>query len=151
MHNHLGNVLVTVSDKKIGHTTDNTTIDYYNADVVTANDYYPFGMQMRGRTYQPNGSYRYSINGQEKEKELNENITTALYWEYDSRIGRRWNVDPVLKVGESPYSCFSDNPVLRSDPNGDTDSTKNSSGGPGPATSDAHAGTAASRARWTRG
>jgi hypothetical protein len=76
-------------------------------------------MQMPGRKYSNGGSYRYSINGQEKESELNENITTALYWEYDSRIVRRWNVDPVLKVWESPYLCFSGNPILMSDPDGD--------------------------------
>jgi len=51
LSNHLGNVLVTVSDKKIGHTSDGTTIDYYNADVITANDYYPFGQQMPSRKY----------------------------------------------------------------------------------------------------
>jgi len=64
---HLGNVLVTVSDKKIGHTTDGTTIDYYNADMVTANDYYPGGMSLPGRKYQAgSNSYRYGFNGQEK-------------------------------------------------------------------------------------
>jgi hypothetical protein len=63
--------------------------------------------------------YRYSINGQEKETELNENITTAEYWEYDSRIGRRWNVDPKPTVPESPYLCFKGNPILLSDINGD--------------------------------
>jgi RHS repeat-associated protein len=94
------------------------TVDYYNADVVTANDYYPFGMQMPGRKYSNGGSYRYSINGQEKEKELNENITTAQYWEYDSRIGRRWNADPIVKEWESPYATFGNNPVLMTDPLG---------------------------------
>ena len=49
MHNHLGNVLVTVSDKKIGHDARNGTIDYYTADVVTANGSYPGGMSMPGR------------------------------------------------------------------------------------------------------
>jgi hypothetical protein len=114
-------VLVTISDKKIAvaSTTDPNLIAYYNADVVTANDYYPGGMTMPGRKYQQGSAkYRYSINGQEKESELNENITTAEYWEYDSRIGRRWNVDPVLKVGESPYLTFGGNPVMYSDPNG---------------------------------
>jgi hypothetical protein len=44
LSNHLGNVLVTVSDKKIGQDADaDETIDNYTADVVTANDYYPFG------------------------------------------------------------------------------------------------------------
>jgi hypothetical protein len=74
-------------------------------------------MTMPGRKYNATASsgYRYSINGQEKESELNENITTALYWEYDSRIVRRWNVDPVLKVSESPYLCFNGNPIAVSD------------------------------------
>lgn len=140
LSNHLGNVLVTVNDRKLATDdgvyefqcnpgggcqyvlvsgTPDGLIDYYAADISTANDYYPFGMQMPGRKYlQVNSNYRYSINGQEKEAELNENITTALYWEYDSRIGRRWNVDPVVKESESPYLCFTGNPILLSDPLG---------------------------------
>lgn len=74
---------------------------------------------MHGRKYQQGtSSYRYSINGQEKESELNENITTAEYWEYDSRIGRRWNVDPVFKEYESPYAVFGNNPIWNIDPDG---------------------------------
>jgi hypothetical protein len=145
---HRGNVLVVVSDRKLGiddgvyqmqcypcfpgivcppceynHVDFNPDglVDYYVADVVSAADNYSFGMAMPNRTYQP-GQYRYSINGQEKSDEINTNLTTALFWEYDSRVGRRWNVDPVLKDGESPYSTFSNNPVLRTDPNGDSDS-----------------------------
>jgi RHS repeat-associated protein len=88
--------------------------------VVTANDYYPFGSQMPGRKYlQPNSSYRYGFNGQENSDEIGAGLTTAMYWEYDSRIGRRWNVDPVLKVWESPYLCFGGNPILYSDLLGD--------------------------------
>ena len=72
-----------------------------------------------GRKYQAGtASYRYSINGQEKDSELNENITTALYWEYDSRIGRRWDVDPVIKPWESPYATFNNNPITQIDPKG---------------------------------
>ena len=59
LSNHLGNVLVTISDKKNGVDQDNDGhYDYYKADVVTANDYYPFGMQMPGRTFsQANSAY----------------------------------------------------------------------------------------------
>jgi hypothetical protein len=75
---------------------------------------------MPGRKFtRSNSNYRYSINGQEKETELNENITTAEYWEYDSRIVRRWNIDPVRKEYESPYLCFSGNPIVFADPDGD--------------------------------
>jgi len=51
--NHLGNVLATISDKKIGVSlsTDSSLIDHYEADVQTAQDYYPFGMVMPGRMF----------------------------------------------------------------------------------------------------
>ena len=52
--NHLGNVLVTISDRKIAIplSSDTTKIDRYKrADVITANDYYPFGMLMPQRVY----------------------------------------------------------------------------------------------------
>jgi hypothetical protein len=78
-------------------------------------------MNMPGRTFAASAStkYRYSINGQEKDDELNENITTAMYWEYDSRTGRRWNLDPKGNVWESPYLCFGGNPIAMVDINGD--------------------------------
>lgn len=76
---------------------------------------------MSGRKYiSGTSSYRYSINGQEKESELNENITTALFWEYDSRTGRRWNMDPKPNIRVSPYNSFGSNPILNSDSRGDT-------------------------------
>ncbi|MCP9751022.1 RHS repeat protein [Ferruginibacter sp. HRS2-29] len=50
--NHLGNVLATVSDKKTQvPASGNITVDYYTAEVVTATDYYPFGMLMPLRQY----------------------------------------------------------------------------------------------------
>ena len=36
LSNHLGNVLVTISDKKIAYSSNGNTIDYYNADVITS-------------------------------------------------------------------------------------------------------------------
>ena len=74
---------------------------------------------MPGRNFSSE-KYRYSINGQEKTPEIFEGSTTALYWEYDSRTGRRWNVDPVTQESISSYSVFDLNPFLCSDPNGDT-------------------------------
>lgn len=51
--NHLGNVMATISDRKIGVslTADSSLIDHYEADVQTAQDYYPFGMIMPGRLF----------------------------------------------------------------------------------------------------
>lgn len=116
---HRGNVMAVISDRKIQVDANNDGIvDYYVADVVSATDYSTFGAQMPGRTYQSE-NYRYSLNGQEKSDELNPNLTTAMYWEYDSRIGRRWNLDPKPIVGLSDYAVFDNNPILNTDPNGD--------------------------------
>ncbi len=65
--------------------------------------------------------YRFGFNGQEKSEEIEPNTTTAEYWQYDSRIGRRWNLDPVVKPWESSYSVLSNNPIWKLDPNGDDD------------------------------
>ncbi len=78
-------------------------------------------MTMPGRKYsQPNNNYRYGFNGQEKSNEIKGegNSYTAEFWEYDPRIGRRWNLDPVVKVYESPYAAFGGNPITNIDPNG---------------------------------
>jgi hypothetical protein len=67
------------------------------------------------------GGYRYGYNTQEKTDEIagSGNHTTALYWEYDSRIGRRWNLDPVYNSDISRYSVNGNNPNYFRDPNGD--------------------------------
>ena len=38
-------------------TADGTTVSYYNADVITAKNYYPFGMQMPDSVYKTDGAY----------------------------------------------------------------------------------------------
>jgi RHS repeat-associated protein len=77
-------------------------------------------MPMPGRSYQSSNSYRYGFNGQEKDLEIFEGAYTAEYWEYDSRIGRRWNVDPLAHEfpNMSPYAAFNNNPLRFTDPTG---------------------------------
>ncbi|MCX6317427.1 MAG: hypothetical protein NTW29_09070 [Bacteroidetes bacterium] len=114
LSNHLGNVLVTVSDRKlqVQEYESSTSIEYYAADITTAGDGYSGGMEMPSRTFaQVSATYRYSINGQEKSPEIGANTTTAEFWQYDARIVRRWNVDPLIKDKESPYLVFSGNPL----------------------------------------
>ena len=67
-----------------------------------------------------NGGYRYFFNGQESDNEVfGEGVSlSAEFWQYDSRLGRRWNVDPVFKEYESPYACFAGNPMRFADPRG---------------------------------
>ena len=117
LSNHLGNVLVTISDKKIGvDQTNDGHYDYYKADVVTANDYYPFGMQMPGRKYsQANTSYRYGFNGKENDNDVKGDGNQQDYGMriYDPRIGKFLSVDPITaKYPElTTYQFASNRPI----------------------------------------
>ena len=121
LSNHLGNVLTTISDKKLQHTTDNTTVDYYLPDVATATDYAPFGMQLDGRSFS-SGNYRYGFNGKEKSNEINGSGVDYDYGFriYDVRIGKFLSVDPLTKdyPGLTPYQFASNSPIENSDLDG---------------------------------
>jgi hypothetical protein len=75
-------------------------------------------MEMPGRKWTAS-NYRYSHNGQEREAEVFDGANSAVYWMYDARIGRRWNLDPKPTIGLSDYACFANNPILNVDINGD--------------------------------
>ena len=68
-----------------------------------------------------NDFYQYGYNGQMKVNEIAGlgNHNTALYWEFDTRTGRRWNQDPKPHPSLSNYSVFINNPIRFNDPNGD--------------------------------
>ena len=65
--------------------------------------------------------YRYGFNTQENSPEIYGvgNSTTAMFWEYDARLGRRWNLDPKPQIFISDYACFANNPILLTDHLGD--------------------------------
>lgn len=121
--NHLGNVLATISDKRIAIANGSVT-DHYEADVQSQQDYYPFGMGMPGRSYIAGGSlsYRYGFNGQERSDEIEGpgDSYTAEFWEYDPRIGRRWNVDPKPNASISLFAAFDNSPIWHFDSKGDS-------------------------------
>jgi RHS repeat-associated protein len=80
-------------------------------------------MPKRSETFGSN-TYRFGFQGQEGDDEVSGegNSYTAEFWQYDSRLGRRFNVDPIFKEYESPYACFGNSPISVIDPNG-ADST----------------------------
>lgn len=95
--NHLGNVLATVGDKrwlKEGR---------FVADVVSAQEYYPFGMLMPGRGVS-SGGYRYGFNGKENDNEVKGEGNQQDYGMrvYDPRIAKFLSVDPLS--GEYPWN-----------------------------------------------
>jgi hypothetical protein len=83
-------------------------------------NYTTFGAPLAGRSWQ-NIEYRFGgAGGQEKDNEIFIGAYTAEFWEYDSRLGRRWNVDPETAhfPWQTSYSGFDNNPILLIDPNG---------------------------------
>jgi len=68
------------------------------------------------------GEYMFGFNGQEKDNEIygEGNSYTAMFWQYDPRIGRRWNTDPYSGkyAWQSPYVAFNNNPIYFKDPAG---------------------------------
>ena len=63
-------------------------------------------------------NYSRQFQGQEREREITSGTYSAEFWMYESRLGRRWNIDPVFKEYESPYAAFANNPIWFVDPNG---------------------------------
>ncbi|MFT3676813.1 MAG: RHS repeat-associated core domain-containing protein [Chitinophagaceae bacterium] len=131
--NHLGNVLVTISDRKLPVVDESVTIcddayyfycyspvTHYTADVLTANDYYPFGMGMPGRKYSED-EYRYGFNGKEKDSDIN-SLTAYDYGFriYNPAIGRFLSVDPLIKEYPylTPYQFASNMPIFAIDRDG---------------------------------
>ncbi len=123
LSNHLGNVLATVSDKKIA-VMSGANLSYYRADVVSYSDYYPFGAPMTERTAVVTPTdVRYGFNGKEVDSEINGNGNACDFGArmYDARLGRWWSVDPLLNQNSawSAYSYAIDNPIVFVDKNGE--------------------------------
>ncbi|MBO9204509.1 MULTISPECIES: RHS repeat domain-containing protein [Niastella] len=121
LSNHLGNVLVTLNDKKLGVSTNNTTIDYFNPQIVSAQDYYPFGMLQPGRSFNA-GGYRYGFNGKENDNEVKGEGEQQDYGMrvYDTRLGRFLSVDPLSEKYPfyTPYQFAGNSPILSIDIDG---------------------------------
>ena len=127
--NHLGNVMEVISDRKIAKDdvgTPDGTIDYYEADIVSWSEYYPFGMELPGRNGTiAGGDYRYAFNGMETDKEVSadgngKNSYTTQFRQYDPRLGRWKSLDPLAAQfpWQSPFCGMDNNPIALNDPSG---------------------------------
>ncbi len=120
--NHLGNVMATISDRKLGQSPDgDTLINYYHADLLSAQDYYPGGMLMPGRSYSSN-AYRFGFNGKENDNEVKGTGNQQDYGMriYDPRAVRFLSVDPITKDYPelTPYQFASNSLLMNIDIDG---------------------------------
>jgi RHS repeat-associated protein len=121
--NHLGNVLVTYSDKRL-QTCTNDTIHFYKADLRSATDYYPFGMTMPGRNWYSgtDSLLRFGFNGMMRDDDV-KGLGNSLDFGariYDPRLGKFLSLDPAFKItfDLSSYSFAGNNPIYFMDYNG---------------------------------
>jgi len=112
--NHLGNVLVTLTDNKVP-LSDGT----YKAIVLSASDYYPFGMAMKERSYS-NSEYRYGFNGKENDTDFGEGKTDFGARIYDGIIGRWFACDALESKypSISTYAFVANSPLMFVDTDG---------------------------------
>jgi len=123
LSNHLGNIIATITDKKLQVSLNTTSTAYFEADVQTVQDYYAGGMIMQGRIYESGSdSYRYGFGGKEKD---NENSGDGNKYDfgariYDSRLSRWLSVDPLQSkyAGLTPYNYVANSPISAIDPDG---------------------------------
>ncbi|WP_205509787.1 LamG-like jellyroll fold domain-containing protein [Longitalea arenae] len=125
LSNHLGNILATVTDKRIAvPSSENSSVaDHYEADVTTTQDYYSSGMLMPGRKWSMS-NYRYGFNGKENDNEMKGEGNSIDFGDrvYDPRIGKLLSVDYKSSSypSHSPYSYAAGNPILYIDPDGNS-------------------------------
>ncbi len=125
LSNHLGNVLATITDRKLGfsNNTSNNIASHYQAEVTSATDYYPFGSPMSKRSVFDYKS-KYGFNSAEKHNEL-DNLDGLDYdlgaRFYSSKLGRMFSPDPRESEypWQSTYAYFSNSPISQVDINGE--------------------------------
>jgi RHS repeat-associated protein len=117
---HLGNVRAVIGDRLEEKTDEDGSETAYAPQLLSATDYFPFGMQMPGRVVSSPEGYRYGFNGMEKENAVNQDG-----YDFGARLYNSWNgkflsIDPDFRKYpfQSTY-CFANNtPIYAIDKNG---------------------------------
>jgi RHS repeat-associated protein len=128
LKDHLGNVRSVITGIKVGvylAATNTPGAAFYVADVVSENDYYPFGMLMTVHAiYRRNSTstYKFGYNGKVMDNDWNGEGAMYDYGFriYDPRICKFLSVDPLApKYAElTPYQFASNTPIWAIDLDG---------------------------------
>jgi RHS repeat-associated protein len=115
---HLGNVRAVIGDRLKTETLGTATA--YKPELLSATDYFPFGMQMPERVVVDGEGYRYGFNGMEKENAVNEDGYTTAFRDYNTWRGAWTSQDPLQNyfAPYSPYNFVLNNPLYWTDPDG---------------------------------
>jgi RHS repeat-associated protein len=102
---HLGNVRAMFGGNRLSG----------DINLLSAQDYYPFGAPMPERTFTSSSFYKEGYQGQPEDEETGFNAFELRL--YDARIGSWLSPDPYQQY-HSPYKAMSNNPFSFIDPNG---------------------------------
>ncbi|MGZ3759789.1 MAG: RHS repeat domain-containing protein [Mucilaginibacter sp.] len=124
LSNHLGNVMATITDRRLQQPdAPDTSVAYFKPDVANAQEYYAFGSLLPGRTYTANANYRYGFNGKENDNEVKGAGNEQDYGMriYDPKAGRFLSVDPLSPQYPelTPYQFASNSPIANIDLDGE--------------------------------
>lgn len=113
--------MATVLDRRTGYGSLNGEYAGFKADVASATDYYPFGMEMSGRSLSSKNS-RFGYSGMEKDDEISGSGNSYDFNAriYNSRIARWFSIDPLQKKypSLSPYNFVANSPLMFVDRDG---------------------------------
>ncbi len=123
--NRNGYLYVYLSNESQGSVYfDDLSVVHTRGALLEENHYYPFGLTMAGISSKalafgdPENKIKY--NGIEQNNHFDLNIYDARYRNLDPQIGRFWQIDPKPIEMFSPFAAMGNNPILYSDPLGDT-------------------------------
>ena len=116
--NHLSNVILVVSDRKIGAWTSGITLDHFSSEIRTANDYYCFGFEIKGRAVNAGSAYPMGFNG--KRNDLETGFQDYGLRIYNRMLGKFLSVDPLANKFPwwSPYAFAGNTPIQAIDLDG---------------------------------
>lgn len=129
LSNHLHNVLTVITDNKQMATDEDGNlligedekVAYFETRIVSANDYYPFGLGMEERRFEDE-EYRYGFNGKENDKDFGNKQVIQDYGfrVYNPSIGKFLSVDPLTPDYPwfTPYQFAGNTPIRAIDLDG---------------------------------
>ncbi|MEM6320942.1 MAG: 3-coathanger stack domain-containing protein [Bacteroidota bacterium] len=112
LSDHVSNNRVLFTDDGMG-----------NAIILQNQDFYPYGLSMRGNYIQNAGKEdRYKFNGNELQSDFGLNVYDFVNRQYDPETGRFWQIDALAEqanqVDKSPFAFSWNNPIRFNDPIG---------------------------------
>ncbi len=97
--------------------TQNTDIEeYYTAEILSRQFYYPYGSTVPHPNNLNANQYRYGFGGYVGDKQSKS--YHSYYRSYDARLTRWKSTDPVVQPWQSPYTAYNNNPIRYVDPLG---------------------------------